>query len=119
MHVLHTKPVKMKAHALCVIVFAIASASNIEDRLSRLEATVQTLSDALKSLTNSSVHSKPLVEHAPIEQAPVEQDAVTLHRRELATPSTKPCARFRNFHGNDVHGNHYLNTVWVLKTFGA
>ena len=109
----------MKVHALCVFVFAIASASNIEDRLSRLEATVQTLSDALKSLTAPSSHSKPLVENVPIEQAPVEQDALALHRRELATPSAKPCARFRNFHGDDVHGNHYLNTVWGSKTFGA
>ena len=113
----------MKVHAVLVLsvlaVFAIARSSDIEDRISRLEATVENLSDAVKLLTASSLRSKPLLEQAPIEQAPVEQDALDLHRRELGTPAAKPCARFRNFHGDDVHGNHYLNTQWGSKTFGA
>ena len=107
---------------LCLLgLLAIAQSNGIdEDRLHRLETNVQNLADAVKILAASSVNSKPQGEETLMGHTVVEQETQPffVHRRELATASTKPCARFRNFHGNQVHGNHYLNKVWGAKKFG-
>ena len=102
----------MVMRMLCLLgLFAIARSNDIENRLERLETTVEKLVNAVQLLSTSSVSSELSVEPDHVKYG--------VHHRALkASSNGKLCARLRNDNGKQAHGNHYLNTVWGAKTFG-